>query len=118
MDVKRLMQVALVAVVAAFGALSSVTAASAQDVTLSPNAVGMPGAGFIQNLLNWAGQLALWSGLGAFVVGAGWWAWSRANAMSAGMHKGQQLLLGGGLAAVGVGLAPTVINLLNAAARS
>ncbi len=93
-----------------------VAPASAQDVDLNPTKVGAPGSAFIVQGINWAGQYALWSGLAAFVIGAGWWAWSRANSMSSGQHKGQMLLMGGAVAAIGVGLAPDIINLLTKAA--
>ena len=95
-----------------------VAPAAAEPVTLNPTGGGAPGGGFIQQVINWAGQYALWSGLAAFTIGAGWWAWSRANSMSSGQHKGQMLLMGGAVAAIGVGLAPSIINVLTDAATN
>ena len=41
------------------------------DVTVDPTTNGMPGAGLIQQILNWLAQAALWGSLGAILAGAG-----------------------------------------------
>lgn len=116
--VGRFQRLAMALLISVATTLVIVVPASADPVTLNPTGGGAPGGGFIQQVINWAGQYALWSGLAAFTIGAGWWAWSRANSMSSGQHKGQMLLMGGAVAAIGVGLAPSIINLLTDAATN
>jgi len=40
----------------------------ADVVNVSPSAAGMPGAGLIQQLLDWAQMVALWGSLAALLV--------------------------------------------------
>ncbi len=116
--VGRFQRMAMTLLISVATTLVIVAPVAAEPVTLNPTGGGAPGGGFIQQVINWAGQYALWSGLAAFTIGAGWWAWSRANSMSSGQHKGQMLLMGGAVAAIGVGLAPSIINVLTDAATA
>src|SRR5690606_25994381 len=40
------------------------------QVSVDPNAAGMPGAGLMQQLLDWLSQIALWGSLASVLVGA------------------------------------------------
>lgn len=86
------------------------------DVSLSPNADGMPGAGFAQTMLDWTGQIALWGSLASILVGAAIYGLSQHVGNTYGASKGRLLALAGAVGAGFTGLAPTVINLLHSAA--
>ena len=93
-----------------------VEAAGAEDVRISPNAGGMPGADMVKRLLNWGGQVALWASVGAFVAGSAMYGWSQWQGRTQGAHRGQTLALGGAVGALLVGVAPAAINMLYRAA--
>jgi hypothetical protein len=87
------------------------------QVTVSPTADGMPGAGLIQQLLNWGQMLALWGSLAAMLAGAAMYGISREGGSYSGAGKGKALALGGVVGAILAGVAPAAINMLFAAAK-
>ena len=88
------------------------------QVSVSPDASGMPGAHLVQRLLDWGLMAALWACLAALLAGAGVYGLSLHNGNYGGASKGRMMALGGAVGAVVAGLAPTVVNLLFQAARS
>lgn len=88
------------------------------QVSVSPDAAGMPGAELIQRLLNWAQMLALWASLGAVLVGAAMYGLAREAGGYQQASRGKSLATGGAVGAILAGLAPTVVNLLFQAARA
>ena len=65
------------------------------DVTVDPTTNGMPGAGLIQQILNWLAQAALWGSLGAILAGAGlFWVGHQAGNF-AGASRGKTLAVAG-----------------------
>ena len=82
------------------------------DVAVSPDSTGMPGAAFIQTMLNWLSQVALWGSLGSLLVGAAVYGASQHTGNYAGGFRGKQLVVAGATGAAIAGLAPTAINLL------
>ena len=42
----------------------------ADSVNASPSANGLPGAGFVQRLIDWTAQVGLWGSLAAMLIGA------------------------------------------------
>lgn len=87
------------------------------QVTMSPDAAGLPGAPLMQKMLNWGGQLALWGSLGSILVGAAVFGLSREMGNYANASKGRTLALGGVGGAILTGLAVTIVNLLFTAAK-
>lgn len=87
------------------------------QVSADPSADGMPGAGFLQRLLDWTGMLGLFLGLGSLLLGGGLWAISQHGGNQYGASAGRKAVLGGGLAAILVGLGPDLVNGLYQAAR-
>jgi hypothetical protein len=87
-------------------------------VTVDPSTNGMPGARFIQQLLNWLSQVALWGSLASILCGAAIYGISQHTANYAGASKGKYLALAGVIGASLAGLAPTAVNLLFNAAKS
>lgn len=86
------------------------------QVSANPNADGLPGAAFVQTILNWASQIALWGSLAALLIGAAMWglAEQAGNGYQAG--SGRKMALGGGIGAALAALAPPIVNaLFNAA---
>jgi len=88
------------------------------QVSVSPDAAGMPGAELIQRLLNWSQMLALWGSLGALLAGAAMYGLAREGGNYAGASRGKALALGGVTGAILAGVAPTAVNLLFRAAAS
>ncbi len=86
------------------------------DVTLNPNADGMPGATFAQTLIDWTGQIALWGSLVSILIGAAIYGLSQHVGNTYGASKGRLLALAGTIGAGLTGLAPTLVNLLHSAA--
>jgi hypothetical protein len=86
------------------------------DVTLNPNADGMPGATFAQTLIDWIGQIALWGSLISILIGAAIYGLSQHVGNTYGASKGRLLALAGTIGAGLTGLAPTLVNLLHSAA--
>lgn len=87
------------------------------QVSVDPNADGMPGAELIQKLLNWGQMLALWGSLGALLVGSAMYGLAREGGSYGGASRGKTLALGGVVGAILAGVAPTAINMLFEAAR-
>jgi hypothetical protein len=88
------------------------------QVTVDPNASGMPGAGLMQQLLNWLSQVALWGSLASVLAGAAIYGLSQNTASYNGAYRGKQLAAAGAIGAILAGLAPTAVNLLFKAAGS
>ena len=86
------------------------------QVTMTPDAGGMPGGALAQKLLNWGGQIALWGSLGSILVGAAVYGLSREAGNYGAASKGRTLALGGVVGAILTGLAATLVNLLFGAA--
>lgn len=89
-----------------------------RDVVVNPSAEGLPGAALIQKLLNWTQMIALWASVAAILVGAAMYGLSRESGSYGGAGRGKSIALGGVIGAILAGLAPTVVNMLFAAARS
>jgi hypothetical protein len=90
----------------------------AGTVTVTPSAVGLPGADLVQQLLNWTQMIALWGSLAALLVGAAMYGLAREGGSYGAASKGKSLALGGVVGSILAGLAPTAVNLLFQAARS
>ena len=86
------------------------------QVTMTPDAGGMPGGALVQKLLNWGGQLALWGSLGSILVGAAVYGLSREAGNYGAASRGRTLALAGVVGAILTGLAATLVNLLFSAA--
>jgi hypothetical protein len=91
---------------------------SGVDITVSPDAEGMPGADLIQQLLGWAQMVALWGSVAAILVGAAMYGLAREGGGYGGASKGKTLAIGGVVGAILAGLAPTAVEMLFEAARS
>jgi hypothetical protein len=87
------------------------------QVKVDPSTDGMPGAGLIQQLLNWAQMLALWGSLAALLVGAAMYGLAREGGSYGGASRGKTLALAGLVGAILAGVAPTAVNMLFKAAR-
>jgi hypothetical protein len=88
------------------------------QVSVSPDASGMPGAQLIQRMLDWCQMVALWGSLAALLAGAAMYGLARENGSYSGASRGKSLALGGVVGAVLAGVAPATINLLFRAASS
>lgn len=86
------------------------------QVDASPTSSGMPGAGLIQNLLNWLSQLALWGSLASILCGAAVYGLASSGGNYAGAYRGKQLAVAGAVGAILAGIGPTAVNLLFSAA--
>jgi hypothetical protein len=90
----------------------------ADGVNATPNANGLPGAGFLQRLIDWTAQIGLWGSLAAMLVGAALFGLSQQTGNYAGASRGRHLVMGGAIGAAITGLAPTIVNLIFTASRS
>jgi hypothetical protein len=82
------------------------------QVEVDPSSAGMPGAGLIQQLLNWAQMLALWGSLAALLAGAAMYGLAREGGSYSGASRGKTLAMGGIVGAILAGVAPTAVNML------
>jgi hypothetical protein len=87
------------------------------QVSVNPSSAGMPGAGLIQQLLNWGQMIALWGSVAALLAGAAMYGLSREGGSYGGASRGKTLAMGGAVGAVLAGLAPTAVNMLFQAAK-
>jgi hypothetical protein len=87
------------------------------QVSMTPDAGGMPGGALAQKLLNWGGQIALWGSLGSILVGAAVYGLSREAGNYGAASRGRQLAMAGLVGAILTGLAATMVNLLFGAAN-
>lgn len=80
------------------------------QVQVEPSAEGLPGAEFVQTLLNWLGQIALWGSLASLLVGGAVWGLSQhaGNGYQAG--RGRTFAIGGAIGAVLAALAAPIVN--------
>ena len=84
----------------------------ADPVNPTPSTDGMPGAALWNQVLGWLMQWGLWLSLAAIVLGAGGWWISASTGSYGGAARGKQLVLGGAIGALIIGLGPTIVNLL------
>ncbi len=89
----------------------------ADGVNASPSANGLPGAGFLQRLIDWTAQVGLWGSLAAMLVGAAMFGLSQQAGNYLGASRGKHLVLGGVIGAAITGLAPSIVNLIFTASR-
>ncbi len=97
---------------------SAVARVVADGVNASPSANGLPGAGFVQRLIDWTAQVGLWGSLAAMLVGAAVFGMSQQAGNYLGASRGKHLVLGGAVGAAITGLAPTFVNLIFNASRA
>jgi hypothetical protein len=90
----------------------------ADGVNASPSANGLPGAGFLQRLIDWTAQVGLWGSLAAMLIGAAMFGLSQQTGNYLGASRGKHLVLGGVIGAAITGLAPNIVNLVFTASRS
>ena len=89
----------------------------ADGVNANPNANGLPGAGFVQRLIDWTAQVGLWGSLAAMLIGAALFGMSQQAGNYLGASRGKHLVLGGAVGAAITGLAPNIVNLVFNASR-
>jgi hypothetical protein len=90
----------------------------ADGVNATPSANGLPGAGFVQRLIDWTAQVGLWGSLVAMLIGAAMFGMSQQAGNYLGASRGKHLVLGGAIGAAVTGLAPTFVNLIFNASHS
>jgi len=88
------------------------------QVSVTPDASGMPGGGLVQRLLNWGQMIALWGSLAAILIGAAVAGLAQHSGSYNGASSGKKLIFAGAGGALVAGLAPAIINTLFAAAKS
>lgn len=88
------------------------------QVSVNPDAAGMPGAALVQKLLNWGQMVALWGSLGAILIGAAMAGLGQHTSSYSGSSSGKKLIMAGAAGALVAGLAPTIINTLFTAAKA
>lgn len=86
------------------------------QVSVTPTSDGMPGAALFQRMLGWLSQLALWGSLASILAGAAVYGIAQNSGNYNGAYRGKQLAIAGVVGALLAGLAPTIINMLFAAA--
>lgn len=79
-------------------------------VHLSLDPCGLPGGGSLQTLMNGLGFDALLASLAVLVVGMVMWGGGTRWGNNNSAHTGKLMTLGAGLASMGIGAAPTIIN--------
>jgi len=89
----------------------------AKNVDANPSADGLPGASFIERLIDWTAQIGLWASLGTILVGAAMFGVSQQAGNYLGASRGKHIVLGGAVGAAITGLAPTIVNLVFRASR-
>jgi len=87
-------------------------------VHTNPTSSGLPGGGFLQRLIDWGAQLALWGSLGAILIGAAMAGLGNQSGNYQWSSKGKWVALGGCVGAALVGLAPQLVNLFHEAGRA
>ncbi len=85
------------------------------QVTADPDP-SFPGGAFVEQIINWLAQIALWGSLGAMLWGAGTWGLSQMGGNPYGAGQGQKIAIGGAIGAALAALAPTFVNELFGAA--
>jgi hypothetical protein len=90
---------------------------SADGVDANPSAKGLPGASFVQRLIDWIAQIGLWGSLGTILIGAAMFGLSQQAGNYVGASRGKHVVLGGAIGAALTGLAPTIVNLVFSASR-
>ena len=89
----------------------------ADGVDANPTAKGLPGAGFVQRLIDWIAQIGLWGSLGTILIGAAMFGLSQQAGNYVGASRGKHVVLGGAIGAALTGLAPAIVNLVFSASR-
>ena len=90
----------------------------ADGVDANPSAKGLPGADFVQQLIDWIAQIGLWGSLATILVGAAMFGVSQHAGNYMGASRGKHVVLGGAVGAAFTGLAPTIVNLVFRASRA
>jgi len=107
------------AVVALLAGLATIilvaSPALAQTVELDPTADGLPGGDMMTNVINWGGQYALYAILLGGIVGVASWVWGAMSANGGRQASGQKIVATMCVAALALGIAPTLVNLFYAA---
>lgn len=86
-------------------------------VNADPTSNGLPGAGFLQRLIDWTAQIGLWGSLGSILVGAAMFGMAQQSGNYVGASRGKHIVMGGAIGAAITGLAPAMVNLLFNASR-
>lgn len=87
------------------------------DVDANPTSKGLPGASFLQRLIDWTAQIGLWGSLATILIGAAMFGLSQHAGNYVGASRGKHVVLGGAIGAALTGLAPAIVNLLFSASR-
>jgi hypothetical protein len=87
-------------------------AMAAQGVDANPTSDGLPGAGFLQRLIDWTAQIGLWGSLGSILIGAAMFGLAQQSGNYVGASRGKHIVIGGAIGAAITGLAPAIVNLL------
>ncbi len=90
----------------------------ADDVTMKPSGIGIPGGKLVQQIINWAGQYGLWVSLIAMLIGGAVYGVSTYGGNSYQGSRGRTVALAGAAGAIIIGLAPSAINVLFKAANA
>jgi hypothetical protein len=88
------------------------------QVSANPSGNGLPGASFVQRLIDWTAEVGLWGSLAAILLGAAMFGLSSQGGNYVGASRGKHIVLGGVIGAAITGLAPTLVNLVFHAAQS
>jgi len=97
--------------------LVTVTHVLAQ-VSANPSGNGLPGASFLQRLIDWTAEVGLFGSLGAILIGAAMFGLAQQGGNYVGASRGKHIVLGGVIGAAITGLAPTIVNLVFNAAHA
>jgi hypothetical protein len=89
----------------------------ADGVDANPTSKGLPGASFVQRLIDWIAQIGLWGSLATILVGAAMFGVSQQAGNYLGASRGKHIVMGGAVGAAFTGLAPTIVNLVFNASR-
>lgn len=111
----KMLQLATAVTAIATGLVMAATPASAQTVEMTPTAEGIPGGTMFQRVINWAGQYALWAIILGGIAGIAAWVWGALSANGGRQASGQKILGTMCVAALALGVAPTLVNLFYAA---
>ncbi len=87
------------------------------DVDANPTSEGLPGAGFLQRLIDWTAQVGLWGSLGSILIGAAMFGLAQQAGNYVGASRGKHIVIGGAIGAAITGVAPAMVNLLFSASR-
>ena len=72
-------------------------ALGAGNVSADPTSEGLPGAGFLQRLIDWTAQIGLWGSLGSILVGAAMFGLAQQAGNYVGASRGKHIVIGGAI---------------------